>query len=228
VSTDQASGDDHEGVSGLVARLDELVPGRADRRVVFFGLVVGVLVLEFAWFRTLGLVNCSLRQIGGDYCLLFGFVSPVTYTLLAVPTAVLGAALALLLPDAWTDWFGASRVGGYVLGPPTRTLVALVPVLLYACVAGLLLFYGHLTSRLSVWLLLAVPFVPFLLGLGFVFGVVQPLLTPPPSGVAMVLAVLGVVLFALLVSVVQVLWFYGLAAAFGRLGDAITARLGGT
>lgn len=170
--------------------------------------------LELAWLQTLGAVNCSLRKVNGNYCLLFGVPEAVAYAALALPAGVVGLAVGLLVPPAWTAAARETRLGRLAFAPSNGTLLALLPVLAVAGAGGLLLFFGEVTARVELWLLLATPFVPFLLGAGGLFGLGE--VVTGAGGPVEAVGVGLVVVVAVVATAAQALWFQVLAAGLAR------------
>lgn len=196
---------------------------RAGRRLTAFGLFGAVLTFEYAWLQTLGAVNCSFHKVNGEYCLLLGVPETVVYVALALPVGIAVVALGLLVPPAWTDRARATPPGRLAFAPSNGTLLALLPVLAVAGGGGLLLFFGDLTPRVELWLVLAAPFIPFLLGTGatlWLGGVIADASEPIAAlGVALVVMV-GVV-----TTVAQTLWFKALAAGLARMASTAFRRI---
>lgn len=193
---------------------------RATRRLAAFGVLGAVVALERAWLQTLGAVNCSLRRVNGEYCLLFGVPEALAYAALALPAAAVGVVAGLLVPPSWTARARATRPGRLAFAPSNGTLLALPAVLAVVGGGGLLLFFGHLTARVELWLLLAVPVAPFLLGTGAAAGL-DEVVGGAGADPATLLAVALAVLVGVVATAAQALWLQALAAGLARAAGTV-------
>lgn len=181
------------------------------RRRAFVPLVAATAVLIYAW-ATVDPLNCAPSAHGGEYCRLLGYKREFVLTLSAGVVAAAAVALAVAVPASWTG-----RLPD--VGFPGRCPRSLPPIVAVTAAYAPWLFWGELVASQWLWLLLAVPFAPFL-GL---FAVLDVLFSNGPTP-----GLSGVLLVILLAAVVQAAGYYALARgvdrAAGHVRNVVTSH----
>lgn len=177
------------------------------RRRAFVPLVAATAVLIYAWL-SVDAYNCTPGSRGGDYCLLFGYQRELVVTLATVPAAAVALGLAVAVPAAWSSRL--PDVG--FLGRCPRSLPLIVAV---TAAYAPWLFRGELVASPWPWLLLAVPFAPFLGVAALLFVLLQD---APSTGPQMWLLLL---LSVLLLALSQAAGYYALARGVDRVAGHV-------
>jgi hypothetical protein len=193
----------------------------ADRRhLPGVALVGAALPLLAAGLMT---ANPNCVPGGGTYsgCYAWGYPRVQVWTALAVPAGLLAAGLGALVPERWMCRATGGPVGALLFAPNRATLAALGPVVVGAALLAPPLFYGTLTADATLWLVLAVPYLPFLATTAGLFGAVGALPSTPLNTALTVVV-------ALLTAFAQAAWFAALAAAVARAYETASRRNSGS
>lgn len=131
-----------------------------------------------------------------------------------------GGYAAYLAVEEWTRAALAHPLGRLVFAPSRATLVGLAVVWTVAVVLARPLFSGALGVREGAWLVLAVPYYPFLVVSGLATAVLWQFdvwILGDASGSRWPVAVALLVVAAWVGLVAEVVWLYLLAAVIGRV-----------